>query len=205
MLRCRSLVLDRVDYSRLRPAGEFLRICTESARGLAQGCECRKWVVLSYYLPVLSLSASQFHVQRVYIPPCSILNSTPNDFTMASTLSRCSRARLSSLHTHRMLGFGLGVSQRRHIAARATAILQEVDDEVLLQPLLPSTSNIPGKEVPSTSQRVEQLKKHAKPFSEFLTDGFGRQHTYLRISVTERCNLRCSHPPPHFSRRAGFC
>lgn len=24
-----------------------------------------------------------------------------------------------------------------------------------------------------------------------LTDGFGRTHTYLRISVTDRCNLRC--------------
>ena len=31
-----------------------------------------------------------------------------------------------------------------------------------------------------------------KPFSHFLTDGFGRQHTYLRISLTERCNLRCT-------------
>lgn len=24
-----------------------------------------------------------------------------------------------------------------------------------------------------------------------LTDTFGRHHTYLRISLTERCNLRC--------------
>ena len=30
-----------------------------------------------------------------------------------------------------------------------------------------------------------------RPFSDFLTDTFGRQHTYLRISLTERCNLRC--------------
>lgn len=27
----------------------------------------------------------------------------------------------------------------------------------------------------------------------YLTDTFGRQHTYLRISVTERCNLRCEY------------
>jgi len=33
--------------------------------------------------------------------------------------------------------------------------------------------------------------RNAKPFSEFLTDNFNRQHTYLRISITERCNLRC--------------
>ena len=28
---------------------------------------------------------------------------------------------------------------------------------------------------------------------DILTDGFGRRHTYLRISVTERCNLRCTY------------
>lgn len=27
--------------------------------------------------------------------------------------------------------------------------------------------------------------------NEQLFDNFGRQHTYLRISLTERCNLRC--------------
>lgn len=27
--------------------------------------------------------------------------------------------------------------------------------------------------------------------TEALTDTFGRHHTYLRISLTERCNLRC--------------
>lgn len=36
----------------------------------------------------------------------------------------------------------------------------------------------------------------AKPFSEFLTDGFRRQHDYLRISLTERCNLRCVYCMP---------
>lgn len=38
--------------------------------------------------------------------------------------------------------------------------------------------------------------KSAKPFSEFLTDTFNRQHNYLRISVTERCNLRCVYCMP---------
>lgn len=31
----------------------------------------------------------------------------------------------------------------------------------------------------------------ALPFSAFLTDTFGRKHSYLRISLTEKCNLRC--------------
>jgi GTP 3',8-cyclase len=30
-----------------------------------------------------------------------------------------------------------------------------------------------------------------------LTDRFGRRHTYLRISVTDRCNLRCLYCMPH--------
>ena len=29
-----------------------------------------------------------------------------------------------------------------------------------------------------------------------LTDSFGRGHNYLRISLTERCNLRCSYCMP---------
>ncbi|XP_073527832.1 molybdenum cofactor biosynthesis protein 1 isoform X2 [Phyllobates terribilis] len=36
----------------------------------------------------------------------------------------------------------------------------------------------------------------ALPFSAFLTDGFGRQHSYLRISLTEKCNLRCQYCMP---------
>ncbi len=30
-----------------------------------------------------------------------------------------------------------------------------------------------------------------------LVDRFGRNHTYLRISVTDRCNLRCTYCMPH--------
>ena len=46
-------------------------------------------------------------------------------------------------------------------------------------------------------RRARQQKlKHARPFSDFLTDTFHRQHDYLRISVTERCNLRCLYCMP---------
>lgn len=31
---------------------------------------------------------------------------------------------------------------------------------------------------------------------DLLTDRFGRRHTYLRISVTDRCNLRCTYCMP---------
>ena len=41
-----------------------------------------------------------------------------------------------------------------------------------------------------------QALKDAKPFSDFLTDTFHRQHDYLRISLTEKCNLRCLYCMP---------
>lgn len=49
---------------------------------------------------------------------------------------------------------------------------------------------------PSTEPSRLSTLKSAKPFSEFLTDTFNRQHDYLRISVTERCNLRCLYCMP---------
>ncbi|XP_046306692.1 molybdenum cofactor biosynthesis protein 1 isoform X4 [Marmota monax] len=46
------------------------------------------------------------------------------------------------------------------------------------------------------SRRKPFLKEHVAPFSTFLTDNFGRQHNYLRISLTEKCNLRCQYCMP---------
>uniref|UniRef100_A0A2K6FDJ7 Molybdenum cofactor biosynthesis protein 1 n=1 Tax=Propithecus coquereli TaxID=379532 RepID=A0A2K6FDJ7_PROCO len=46
------------------------------------------------------------------------------------------------------------------------------------------------------SKRRQFLREHAAPFSAFLTDSFGRQHSYLRISLTEKCNLRCQYCMP---------
>ena len=41
------------------------------------------------------------------------------------------------------------------------------------------------------STNVKTGKEHKfLPFSDFLTDTHGRQHNYLRISITEKCNLR---------------
>ncbi|GIK04906.1 hypothetical protein Aspvir_009004 [Aspergillus viridinutans] len=57
-------------------------------------------------------------------------------------------------------------------------------------PLNPSS---PSSATPSS--RWTALRS-ARPFSDFLTDTFNRQHDYLRISVTERCNLRCLYCMP---------
>uniref|UniRef100_A0A8B9SL28 Molybdenum cofactor biosynthesis protein 1 n=1 Tax=Anas platyrhynchos TaxID=8839 RepID=A0A8B9SL28_ANAPL len=60
-----------------------------------------------------------------------------------------------------------------------------------------ATSSLPKmlKELQS-SGRGRFLLEHAAPFSAFLTDSFGRQHNYLRISLTEKCNLRCQYCMP---------
>uniref|UniRef100_F6TFJ7 Molybdenum cofactor biosynthesis protein 1 n=1 Tax=Callithrix jacchus TaxID=9483 RepID=F6TFJ7_CALJA len=46
------------------------------------------------------------------------------------------------------------------------------------------------------SKQRQFLRGHAAPFSAILTDSFGRQHSYLRISLTEKCNLRCQYCMP---------
>ena len=35
-----------------------------------------------------------------------------------------------------------------------------------------------------------------RKFSNSLLDSFGRNHNYLRISVTEKCNFRCTYCMP---------
>uniref|UniRef100_A0A665UZQ4 Molybdenum cofactor biosynthesis protein 1 n=1 Tax=Echeneis naucrates TaxID=173247 RepID=A0A665UZQ4_ECHNA len=46
----------------------------------------------------------------------------------------------------------------------------------------------------STQERVKE--NGILPFSAFLTDSFGRRHNYLRMSLTEKCNLRCQYCMP---------
>nr|KAF6341684.1 molybdenum cofactor synthesis 1 [Myotis myotis] len=64
----------------------------------------------------------------------------------------------------------------------------------------PVTQPRPGEPSQSAaeelSRRRQFLREHAAPFSAFLTDSFGRHHSYLRISLTEKCNLRCQYCMP---------
>ncbi|KAK4397516.1 GTP 3',8-cyclase, mitochondrial [Sesamum angolense] len=48
-----------------------------------------------------------------------------------------------------------------------------------------TSSEMPSVEVPKDN-----------PVSDMLIDSFGRLHSYLRISLTERCNLRCQYCMP---------
>uniref|UniRef100_F6URM8 Molybdenum cofactor biosynthesis protein 1 n=2 Tax=Macaca mulatta TaxID=9544 RepID=F6URM8_MACMU len=61
------------------------------------------------------------------------------------------------------------------------------------QPRLGESARAASEEL---SRRRQFLREHAAPFSAFLTDSFGRQHSYLRISLTEKCNLRCQYCMP---------
>ncbi|XP_035466192.2 molybdenum cofactor biosynthesis protein 1 isoform X3 [Scophthalmus maximus] len=51
---------------------------------------------------------------------------------------------------------------------------------------------------PSRPNRKSQgrTSEDTLPFSAFLTDNFGRRHSYLRVSLTEKCNLRCQYCMP---------
>lgn len=71
-------------------------------------------------------------------------------------------------------------SQLRPQSTAASAAAVEADTRTTISP---------------TPSRREAIKS-AKPFSSFLTDTFHRQHDYLRISITERCNLRCLYCMP---------
>nr|XP_014200855.2 molybdenum cofactor biosynthesis protein 1 isoform X1 [Pan paniscus] len=64
----------------------------------------------------------------------------------------------------------------------------------------PVTQPCPGESARAASEELSRrrqfLRERAAPFSAFLTDSFGRQHSYLRISLTEKCNLRCQYCMP---------
>uniref|UniRef100_A0A7S3A0W3 GTP 3',8-cyclase n=1 Tax=Rhodosorus marinus TaxID=101924 RepID=A0A7S3A0W3_9RHOD len=46
------------------------------------------------------------------------------------------------------------------------------------------------------SEQSVLVKEGVRPRQKILEDSFGRKHTYLRISLTERCNLRCMYCMP---------
>ncbi|KAM7193596.1 hypothetical protein V8F33_007689 [Rhypophila sp. PSN 637] len=82
---------------------------------------------------------------------------------------------------------------RPYQTATASAAAPERASPSPIEPgVAPSPTFEPLALKPSRRERI----KDTKPFSDFLTDNFHRQHDYLRISVTERCNLRCLYCMP---------
>eukprot|EP00455_Lapot_gusevi_P027795 TRINITY_DN2952_c0_g1_i3.p1 TRINITY_DN2952_c0_g1~~TRINITY_DN2952_c0_g1_i3.p1 ORF type:complete len:384 (-),score=17.15 TRINITY_DN2952_c0_g1_i3:47-1198(-) len=59
------------------------------------------------------------------------------------------------------------------------------------------TDNVAKATVPSPGESPKSLKHFLnRDDPAILTDTFGRHHSYLRISLTERCNLRCQYCMP---------
>ena len=80
--------------------------------------------------------------------------------------------------------------QQRHGVASTAASIQQ-------PPSIHDLPSLPPTQPPQSYTLAPGSRLHnAKPFSHFLTDGFSRRHDYLRISVTERCNLRCTYCMP---------
>ncbi|KAI9753513.1 MAG: hypothetical protein M4579_005110 [Chaenotheca gracillima] len=98
----------------------------------------------------------------------------------------------------RALGSGWSHHQRSARRCTASAAAAPVERSVDPSPELPASSTPVERGTPAVTQAAQRRDavKNPKPFSDFLTDTFQRQHDYLRISITERCNLRCLYCMP---------
>ena len=77
--------------------------------------------------------------------------------------------------------------------ANASSPLDQHSSVGLRHPLSPA-ARVPAVSIEDQSRVAGPGR--SQPFSSVLTDSFGRQHDYLRISITERCNLRCLYCMP---------
>jgi GTP 3',8-cyclase len=99
-----------------------------------------------------------------------------------------STRRSTFIHSHDFLR----VVQRKIASAAVAQDSEAIEKHQIVSDLEDSISTSDGKQPLSRHRNL----KNAKPFSAFLTDSFSRQHAYLRISLTERCNLRCTYCMP---------
>ena len=103
---------------------------------------------------------------------------------MSRPLSSIRRARNAFRH----------LQKPASLQRRASAVAATIQDQTEIEhnQLDPISNPWTSPEEPDRRTKVTD----AKPFSHFLTDNFARQHDYLRISLTERCNLRCTYCMP---------
>jgi len=87
---------------------------------------------------------------------------------------------------------------------RAKLRADPADSPQRRQPLLKPTTATTNNTSTNDETNIQTLRKQlaklpelpSAPSSSILTARFHRQHTYLRLSVTERCNLRCTYCMP---------
>lgn len=112
-----------------------------------------------------------------------------------------------------------GVAERLRRISTTISIKPETDTIIAMRPLRCAfdtrlvLSRTPFSTTSGGGGRLQQLRARlqadGRPLprapasfivsnpAEALTDTFGRRHSYLRISLTERCNLRCTYCMPH--------
>ena len=105
---------------------------------------------------------------------------------LVSVLAKRVKLSLSDRHLLRRQSQWRGIATDTHVALAQEAPLR------LIRPVSAPDTLTSDR---SKGTGVGSIKP-AKSFSDFLTDTHNRQHDYLRISVTERCNLRCLYCMP---------
>ncbi|XP_071327355.1 molybdenum cofactor biosynthesis protein 1 isoform X2 [Trachinotus anak] len=106
---------------------------------------------------------------------------------VGSMLHRLVDRRNSFIHFRKVLArCGNGTAQRPFSSATHKENEVELGDSTLAAPNFTRSR--------STQEKLRD--NNILPFSAFLTDNFGRRHSYLRISLTEKCNLRCQYCMP---------
>ncbi|OAL45131.1 molybdenum cofactor biosynthesis prote [Pyrenochaeta sp. DS3sAY3a] len=93
---------------------------------------------------------------------------------------------------------GDALSPRTVRPSRQLLVRSIATNAAIREPGVEFPAGVPPVPVPQRRDALDRKAaiKNAKPFSDFLTDTFNRQHDYLRISITERCNLRCLYCMP---------
>src|SRR5205809_4397366 len=113
---------------------------------------------------------------------------------MAKLLQRRTVSSLWSANPPLLRAGPLALPYHSQQRQQGTALSYKNEQESATAPYAPPPP-LPVSSSALQSPRISSLKT-AKPFSAFLTDTFNRQHDYLRISITERCNLRCLYCMP---------
>lgn len=87
-----------------------------------------------------------------------------------------------------------GIGSRLHLHRHPRAILPQTGKQMNVT--LAGKSNPEARDDSFIESRSPHNSKDAGKVSKSLTDTFARTHNYLRISITERCNLRCVYCMP---------
>ena len=130
---------------------------------------------------------------------CWATSSDPRLSLLMTPMVRCIRPGPSALRAAAGRGECARLPSVRALQARCIATNAAVRETGVEFPgNTPPGGVVPPVQTPSRQVAQERIRaiENAKPFSDFLTDNFQRQHDYLRISITERCNLRCLYCMP---------